>query len=92
MPQMSRNIRVSIIFKHTAGLRQKMRNEGNRPFSKYGLRTFKRWLAIINIIIIIIIIIIFRQHECDAEPRWPSGNTLAFNAEDPGSMPGPGVR
>ena len=27
-----------------------------------------------------------------AEPRWPSGNTLAFNAEDPGSSPGPGVR
>ena len=26
------------------------------------------------------------------EPRWPSGNTLAFNAEDPGSTPGPGVR
>ena len=26
-----------------------------------------------------------------AEPRWPSGNTLAFNAEDPGSTPGPGV-
>ena len=24
-------------------------------------------------------------------PRWPSGNTLAFNAEDPGSTPGPGV-
>ena len=23
---------------------------------------------------------------------WPSGNTLAFNAEDPGSTPGPGVR
>ena len=27
-----------------------------------------------------------------AEPRWPSGNTLAFNAEDPGSTPGIGVR
>ena len=24
------------------------------------------------------------------EPRRPSGNTLAFNAEDPGSTPGPG--
>ena len=23
-----------------------------------------------------------------AEPRWPSGNTLAFNAENPGSTPG----
>jgi hypothetical protein len=29
---------------------------------------------------------------CYAEPRWPSGNTLAFNAENPGSTPGPGGR
>ena len=40
--------------------------------------------------------IIIASHENEmneiAEPRWPSGNTLAFNAEDPGSTPGPGVR
>ena len=27
-----------------------------------------------------------------AEPRRPSGNTLSFNAEDPGSIPGLGLR
>ena len=28
------------------------------------------------------------QLEYFAEPRWPRGNTLAFNAENPGSTPG----
>jgi hypothetical protein len=28
----------------------------------------------------------------DAELRWPSGNTLAFNAENPGSTPDLGDR
>ena len=33
-----------------------------------------------------------RTRQDRAEPRWPSGNTLAFNEEDPSSTPGPGIR
>ena len=31
-------------------------------------------------------------HGLYAEPRWPSGNTLALNANNPGSTPGLGDR
>ena len=40
----------------------------------------------------VLVLTFLKVYMTGAEPGWPSGNTLAFNAEDPGSTPGPGVR
>ena len=50
-----------------------------------------RMCACITLLFIYIYICVCECVCVYAEPRWPSGNTLAFNAEDPGSTPGPGV-